>query len=397
MAPGSPILPGSRPDGASPHRVSVSRLKLTGFRNYQSLSVDFDSRTVALTGANGAGKTNLLEAVSFLSPGRGLRRAERDEVARRPGDGSWAVAATVERAAGPVDLGTGIALTPAGPEKRRSIRIEHQPARSADQLLDYLKVIWLTPAMDGLFAGPAADRRRFLDRSVLAIDRSHGSRVNAFERAVQGRNRILAEPPINGAWADAIENEIAELGVAVAAARRHWCDLIAALIEEEDDDGPFPAAGISLEGYLEAGLAGGSARDLEESYRSRLAAERGRDATAGRTLTGPHRSDLAVQHVAKERAADTCSTGEQKALLIGIVLAQAGLMMRLNGETPIVLLDEIAAHLDETRRLALFEILAERGCQTFMTGTDAAVLGAPGGRAQQWLVNEGTVRMLSPE
>ncbi len=393
MAHGSPIPPGNRPYGVSARHASVSRLKLTGYRNYEGLSVDFESRTVVLTGANGAGKTNLLEAISFLSPGRGLRRAGLGEVARRPGDGSWAVAATVERGDGSVDIGTGIAMTAAGPEKRRSIRIEHQPARAADQLLDYLKVIWLTPAMDGLFAGPAADRRRFLDRAVLAIDGRHGSRVNAFERAVRGRNRILAEPRINAGWADAIENEIAELGVAIAAARRDWCDLITALIEEEDDDGPFPAAGISLEGFLEAGLAGGSAPDLEEAYRSRLAAERGRDAAAGRTLTGAHRSDLAVRHVAKERAADACSTGEQKALLVGMVLAQAGLVMRRNGETPIVLLDEIAAHLDETRRMALFEILDQRGCQTFMTGTDAALFDVAGLPMQHVLVDEGTVRM----
>ena len=265
VAPDSSTPADRQPEGAIAQRISLSQAKLTAFRNYESLSVDFEPGLVTLTGPNGAGKTNLLEAISFLSPGRGLRRAGLDEIARRPGDGGWAVAAKVDRGISAVDIGTGIAMTPTGPEKRRSIRIEHEPVRPADRLLDYLKVIWLTPAMDGLFTGPAADRRRFLDRSVLAIDRGHGTRVSAFERAVRGRNRLLAEASINTGWADAIENEIAELGVAVAAARREWCNLIAALIGEGEHHGPFPAAGISLEGYLEEGLNGRSAGELEEA------------------------------------------------------------------------------------------------------------------------------------
>ncbi len=369
-------------------------LKLTGFRNYASLSLTLDGRSVVLTGANGAGKTNLLEAVSFLSPGRGLRRAQLTEIAKNPGDGSWAVAATVENASGDVELGTGIAMTPDGPEGRRSIRVNRAPARSPDALLDHLRVVWLTPAMDGLFTGPASERRRFLDRAVLAIDRAHGTRVNAFEKAMRGRNRLLSEPGSDARWLDAIEREMAELGVAIAAARREWAGLVVALIAESDVAAPFPAAEIALEGTLEHMLDGHAASAVEALYAADLAGDRPRDATAGRTLAGPHLSDLRVRHAPKQAAAETCSTGEQKALLIGLVLAQARLAARLSGETPLVLLDEIAAHLDAERREALFAVLDDLGCQAFMTGTDASVFAPLGSSAQRLSVVDGTVSAL---
>ncbi len=382
------------PDTASRDRsgrAAVTALKLTSFRNYGALALALDGRPVVLTGPNGAGKTNLLEAVSFLSPGRGLRRARLDAVARQPGDGSWAVAVTVENAAGAVDLGTGIAMTPEGPESRRSVRVNRAPARSPDALLDHLRVVWLTPSMDGLFTGPAADRRRFLDRAVLAIDRGHGTRVNAFEKAMRGRNRLLSEPSPDGRWLDAIEREMAELGTAIAAARREWAGLTVALIAEGDVAAPFPAAEIALEGMLEHLLDGNSASHAEEIYAADLAGERPRDASAGRTLSGPHLSDLRVRHGPKQAAAEICSTGEQKALLIGLILAQARLATRLSGETPLVLLDEIAAHLDAERRAALFAVLDDLGCQAFLTGTDAAVFAPFGERAQHLSVAEGRV------
>ncbi len=379
----------SVPQSHRPTRTSLARLKLTGFRNYAALSLDLDQRSVVLTGANGAGKTNLLEAISFLSPGRGLRGARLDEVARRPGDGSWAVAATVDKAGGPVDLGTGVALTPEGPQTRRSVRVNHAPARSADAFLEQLRVIWLTPAMDGLFTGPAGDRRRFLDRAVLVIDRSHGSRVNAFERAMRGRNKLLAEGPDHSAWLDAIETEMAELAVAIAAARREWAESIAALIAESDTASPFPFAEIALEGMLEHWLDGHSASAAEDLYRADLEGERPRDAHAGRTLSGPHLSDLRVRHGPKQAAAETCSTGEQKALLIGLALAEARLAARLCGETPLVLLDEVAAHLDRTRREALFAMLDDLGCQSFMTGTDEGVFAATGEKTRRLRVEDG--------
>jgi DNA replication and repair protein RecF len=376
----------------SPHRTCLTSLKLTGFRNYASLSVAFDPRSVVLTGPNGAGKTNLLEAVSFLSPGRGLRRARLEEVARRPGDGTWAVAATVANAAGDVDLGTGVAMTAEGPEARRAVRVNHAPHRSADALLDHLRVVWLTPAMDGLFTGAASERRRFLDRAVTAIDKSHGSRVNAFDKAMRGRNKLLAEGPDHSAWLDAIEAEMAELAVAIAAARREWAGQIAALIGEGDRDSPFPFAEIALEGPLEHWLDGHSASAAEDLYRADLEGERPRDAQAGRTLAGPHRSDLRVRHGPKQAAAETCSTGEQKALLVGLVLAEARLATRLSGETPIVLLDEVAAHLDGSRREALFAILDELVCQAFMTGTDAGIFAATGEKTQRLRVEDAAIR-----
>jgi DNA replication and repair protein RecF len=384
------------PNPASPSRACLSALKLSSFRNYASLSLALDGRSAVLTGPNGAGKTNLLEAVSFLSPGRGLRHALLEDVARRPGDGSWAVAATVRNASGSVDIGTGIALGDDGPESRRAIRIEHAPARSSDALLDLVRVVWLTPAMDGLFTGPAGDRRRFLDRAVFAIDRQHGTRVNAFERAMRGRNKLLSENP-DAAWLTAIETEMAELAVAIAAARREWASLATALVAENGAASVFPSAGIALEGLLEHDLAGRAATEVEDRYRATLAADRPRDTVAGRTLSGPHLSDLRVRHGPKQAPAETCSTGEQKALLIGLVLAQAKLAAKLSGETPIVLLDEIAAHLDETRREALFQVLDDLGCQAFMTGTDVHVFAALGRSAMTLAVENGHIRTISPD
>jgi DNA replication and repair protein RecF len=374
-------------------RTALTALKLTGFRNYAALSLALDGRSAVLAGPNGAGKTNLLEAVSFLSPGRGLRGAGLETVARHGGDGAWAVAATVETLAGAVDLGTGVALGPEGPETRRALRVNHAPARSTDALLEHLRVLWLTPTMDGLFIGPASERRQFLDRAVLAIDRAHGTRVNAFEKAMRGRNRLLADagPDANAAWLDAIETEMAELGVAIAAARRDWASQIAGLIAANEKASAFPYAEIALEGLLEHQLDGHPASVAEDLYRAELAGGRPLDARAGRTLAGPHRSDLRVRHGPKHAAAETCSTGEQKALLIGLTLAQARLAAQLSGETPIVLLDEVAAHLDAERRAALFDALEALGCQAFMTGTDLDVFAPLGERAQRFIVYDGTV------
>ena len=370
--------------------ASLAALKLTAYRNYAALALTLDERSVVLVGPNGAGKTNLLEAISFLSPGRGLRRADLGDVGRRPGDGSWAVAATVVNGAGTVELGTGLGMTLDGPESQRRVRVNHAPARSSDALLEHLRVAWLTPSMDGLFTGPASDRRRFLDRAVLAIDRTHGSRFNAFEKAMRGRNRLLSEPAPDGAWLGAIEREMAELGTAIAAARREWASLTTALIPQNGGS-PFPAAEIALSGTLEAELDRQSGVAVEDGYRAILREQRSRDAAAGRTLVGPHLSDLRVRHGPKQAAAETCSTGEQKALLIGLVLSQARLVTQVTGETPILLLDEIAAHLDETRRTALFGVLAELGAQTFMTGTDTDVFAPLGAAVQVLEVREGRV------
>lgn len=375
---------------AMPLSSHIRRLTLTNFRNYAGLSLELKPGPVVLSGDNGAGKTNLLEAVSLLAPGRGLRRAPYAEVAREGGDGGFALHAKLDGPEGEVDIGTGIMAAEAG-EGGRRVRINGAAARNADELLQWLRVMWLTPSMDTLFTGPAGDRRRFLDRLVLAIDAAHGQRALAYEKAMRGRNRLLAENSRDGAWFEAIETQLAETGVAIAAARAELVRLLAAKIEQLPGDGPFPQADIALSGELEAQVGTMPAVDVEEGFRRALATGRERDRAAGRTLDGPHRSDLIVRHRPKSMPAELCSTGEQKALLVGIVLSHARLTGEISGMTPILLLDEIAAHLDAGRRAALFSILEDMNCQAFMTGTDAALFSSLEGRAQFLTVDHGTV------
>lgn len=372
-------------------RVGLSALKLSQFRNYAALSLRLGPEPVVLTGQNGAGKTNLLEAVSFLSPGRGLRRAKLSEVARHPGDGSWAVAATLRGPDGDTEVGTGLALSADGPERQRSVRVNRTAAQGSQALLDLCRVVWLTPAMDGLFTGAASDRRRFLDRLVLALDPLHGERVNAYERAMRSRNRLFEEGRTDTRWFAAIEAQMAELAVAVAAARRECIALLVDAIAAQPVDGPFPAAVISVAGTVEALLAGATATEAEDRVREELASGRPADRAAGRSRSGPHLSDLVVVHGPKAAPAEECSTGEQKALLIGIVLAHARLTAQLTGDTPIVLLDEVAAHLDGARRAALFGILLDLGAQVWMTGTEPGPFEALGGKAQFYRVEDATV------
>ena len=379
---------------ASP-RAAVTSLKLTRYRNYPTLSLALDGRSVALVGPNGAGKTNLLEAVSLLSPGRGIRGVRLDEIAMKGGDGTFAVAVRLETGIGDVALGTGVIAGPEGPEAKRRVHVNQAPAGSSEAFLDHLRVLWLTPAMDGLFTGPPAERRRYLDRAVLSIDKRHGTRANAFEKSMRGRNRLLSEPGADTAWLDAIETEMAELGVAIAAARREWAAQAVAMIDVTARKSPFPAAEVALSRTLVGGLAAAPPWEVEEVYRRMLREERGRDAAAGRTLTGPHRSDLVVRHAPKDMPAETCSTGEQKALLVGLVLAQARLVASLTGETPVILLDEIAAHLDAARRAALFEVLADLGAQTFMTGTDEAAFSALGDEVAIGRARDGRIELES--
>jgi DNA replication and repair protein RecF len=353
------------------------------------LAVDLAPGAVVFSGDNGAGKTNLLEAISLLTPGRGLRRAPYADVAREGGDGGFAVHARLDGPDGQIEIGTGISVGEG--EGGRRVRINGAPARSADDMLEWLRVVWLTPAMDALFTGPAADRRRFLDRLVLAIDPGHGQRALDYEKAMRGRNRLLTEGSRDGSWFEAIETQMAETGVAIAAARAELVRLLAAMIDRLPDTGPFPQADISLAGDLENELSTAPAVDVEERFRRTLAAGRDRDRAAGRTLEGPHRSDLLVRHRPKAMPAELCSTGEQKALLVGIVVSHARLTGEMSGMTPILLLDEIAAHLDSGRRAALFSILEELNCQAFMTGTDAALFSSLRGRAQFLTVDHGKV------
>ncbi|BCG98003.1 DNA replication and repair protein RecF [Mesorhizobium sp. 131-2-5] len=372
-----------------PAQTHISKLTLTNFRNYAALAIDLAPGAVVFSGDNGAGKTNLLEAISFLTPGRGLRRAPYADVAREGGDGGFALHARLDGPDGQVEIGTGISVGEG--EGGRRVRINGATARSAEDMLEWLRVVWLTPAMDALFTGPAADRRRFLDRLVLAIDPGHGQRALDYEKAMRSRNRLLTDGSRDDRWFEAIETQMAETGVAIAAARAELVRLLAAMIDRLPDTGPFPQADISLSGDLEAEVSSAPAVDVEERFRRALAGGRDRDRAAGRTLEGPHRSDLLVRHRTKAMPAELCSTGEQKALLVGIVLSHARLTGEMSGMTPILLLDEIAAHLDGGRRAALFSILEELNCQAFMTGTDAALFSSLKGRAQFLTVDHGTV------
>jgi DNA replication and repair protein RecF len=396
--------------GSSPHPVAfadgsarsaaVTRLALTDFRGYASLRLELDARPVLLTGPNGGGKTNVLEAVSFLSPGRGLRGAALDEVGRRDAQMAdarpWAVAATVATQAGAVEIGTGLAegLSTAG--ARRVVRVDGKPQRGHAALAEHLGMLWVTPETDKLFGEGNSARRRFLDRLVFGLDAAHAGRLAAYERALRERARLLRAPRLGGppadhAWIAALERTMAEQGVAVIAAR---LALIARLNEAcKLGVGPFPAAGMALEGEVEELLAEMPALDAEEVFRERLARARVRDAETGGAALGPQRSELAVTHLVKCQPAARCSTGEQKALLVAIVLADARLRVLDHGAAPVLLLDEVAAHLDDLRREALYAEIAALGLQAWMTGTDEAPFAALAGQVQHFCVRDAALTL----
>ena len=371
----------------------IRRLTLSNFRSYRAASLTVYAQLAVLVGPNGAGKTNLIEAISFLAPGRGLRRATLDDVAFTEGNGSWAVAAELEGALGLATLGTGIE-PPAGEDasRTRKCRIDGETVSSAAAFTDHLSVVWMTPAMDGLFGGPASERRRFLDRLVLAVDGTHSARVNALERALRSRNRLLEQPGPDPHWLDAIEHETAEVAIAVAAARAETVRRLAAvLMRDRDPASPFPWAGVALDGWIENALMAQPATEVEDRYRALLRENRGRDAAAGRTTDGPHLTDLEVLYGPKGIAAAQASTGEQKALLIGLVLAHAGLVAEMTRLAPLLLLDEVIAHLDPGRRAALYDALAALDAQVWMTGADPAPFAEIAARAQVFTVSLGRV------
>jgi len=354
----------------------IHRLTLTHFRNYRAASLNVRGDMIALVGPNGAGKTNCLEAISFLSPGRGLRRATLEDVADNQGDGSWAVSAEVEGALGLATLGTGIE-PPRGEAQAitRRYRIDRESVGSATAFGDHLRMVWLTPAMDGLFLGAASERRRFFDRLVLAIDSEHSSRVSALERSLRSRNRLLEVRNFDDQWCEAIERETAELAVAVAAQRGQTAVKLAARLHSRGAASAFPSAQIALDGWMENALLNEPATAIEDRYRNILRESRARDAAAGRTLDGPHLTDLRVVYAPKNMPARDASTGEQKALLIGLVLAHAALVAETTAIVPLLLLDEVVAHLDPVRRSALFTELAGLGAQVWLTGADPAAFG----------------------
>ena len=363
----------------------VRRLTLANFRSYTQARCEIDGALVVLVGENGAGKTNVLEALSMFSAGRGLRRADLAECARHDGDGGYAVSIELASDDATTQLGHGLAA-----DGERQFRIERAPVSSARAFADHLRVLWLTPAMDGLFAGPAGDRRRYLDRLALGVDADHGGRVSRLERALRNRNRLLEEGVADRRWLDAAELEIAALGVAVAAARRETVSRLQTIIAA-GREGPFPWAGIAIDGEVETRLAEAPALAVEEWFRDALAAARRRDAAAGRTLIGPQTSDLAVRHGPRDVAARDCSTGEQKALLMGLTLAHARLVAAMTGRAPLVLLDEVAAHFDPKRRAALYDELEKLGGQVWMTGADPALFETLKGRATMLSVTSGRI------
>ena len=378
----------------------IQRLTLTNFRSYHAAQVSLErAGPVVLTGANGAGKTNLIEAISLLAPGRGLRRATMDELAFSEGDGAWAVSAEIEGMLGLSTLGTGIdPPTAEDAAPSRKCRVDRENVGSAAAFADHLRVVWLTPAMDPLFNGPASERRRFLDRLVLAVDAQHSGRVSALERSLRSRNRLLEEAHSDPHWLDAIEHETAEVAVAVAAARAETVNrLSGALNAARDQASAFPHAEIALDGWMEKLLPSHSAIEIEDRYRELLKQNRARDAAAGRTLDGPHLSDFKVTHAGKGIPASEASTGEQKALLIRLVLAHARLIKEMTGFAPLLLLDEVVAHLDPARRAALYDALAALGAQVWMTGADPAAFGDIVGRAQVFEVRNGAVNPAIPK
>src|SRR3954462_15290036 len=369
----------------------IHRLSLTHFRNYRAAGLRTAADMVALVGPNGAGKTNCIEAISFLSPGRGLRRATLDDVADNQGDGSWAVSAQVEGALGLATLGTGIDPPRADAAVSRRCRIDREPVNSAASFGDHIRMVWLTPAMDGLFMGAASERRRFFARLVLAIDSQHSSRVSALDRSLRSRNRLLEARNYDDHWCDAIERETAELAVAVAAMRGQTATKLAAMLRARGAGSAFPSAHIMLDGWMENALVGEPATAVEDRYREILRSSRARDAAAGRTLDGPHLTDLQVIYAPKNMPARDASTGEQKALLIGLVLAHATLVAEMTGITPLLLLDEVVAHLDPDRRIALFDELTKLGAQVWMTGADPAAFADLGPSADVFNVDSGRI------
>jgi DNA replication and repair protein RecF len=369
----------------------IHRLTLTHFRNYRAASLETRGDVVVLAGPNGAGKTNCIEAISFLSPGRGLRRANLEDVADNQGDGSWAVSAEVEGALGLATLGTGIDAPIADASISRRCRIDREPVASATAFGDHLRMVWLTPTMDGLFLGPASERRRFFDRLVLAIDSEHSARVSALDRSLRSRNRLLEVRNYDDHWCDAIERETAELAVAVAAMRGQTAARLGAMLRARGEASAFPSAEIALDGWMENALMSEPATSVEDRYRDILRNNRARDAIAGRTLDGPHLTDLQVVYAPKNMPARDASTGEQKALLIGLVLAHAGLVAEMTGITPLLLLDEVVAHLDPRRRAALFDELSKLGAQVWMTGADPAAFADVGPSGEIFNVESGEI------
>ncbi len=390
--------PDTPPSTAAPASAAVTRLKLTNFRNYAELDLSLDARPVCLFGANGSGKTNLVEAVSFLGPGRGLRAAGADAVRRHMAEGPadiWAVYAEALTRDGPVSLATG--ADPADPARRRT-RLEGAAATQSE-LARLFPMMWLTPREDRLWAGPRADRLRFFDRLVLAGEPHHGQTAIAYEKAMRQRQRLLDQWTETGRldpdWVHALEREMASAGTALAASRLDALVRLQGEIDERPET-RFPKADLGLEGTLEAWLAEGlNASEAEDRFLEALAGSRRRDSAAGRSLTGPHRTELTARHRAKDQLAADCSTGEQKALLLGLALAQCAALARARGAAPVLILDEACAHLDAARREGLAAAILEVGTQAWFTGVERQLFEPFGAQAQYIEVDNGRAGAVS--
>ncbi len=385
-ATGAAVAPPVRAAPEPRAAMAVRSLRLTEFRNYTALRHEFASAPVVLSGPNGAGKTNLLEALSLLAPGRGLRGARVADLRRRfaPPDAAWAVAARVDTVNGAVDIGTG--GDPEGRAGRRIARIDGKPARGLAPLADHLAIVWMTPAMDRLFTDSPSARRGFLDRLATGLEPRHARAVAAYEKAMRTRSRLLARDA-ESAWLSAAEETMAAHGVAVAATRAAVAGQLTAALRLAD--GAFPRAGLTLRGALDDWLEEMPAVDVEQRFTVALREDRARDRESGVTACGAHRTDLIVSDIDRGVAAAQCSTGEQKALLIAIVLAGARLHAARRGAAPVLLLDEVAAHLDAQRRAALLEAAVALGGQTWFTGADPVWFEALGRRAQFFAVGDG--------
>jgi len=377
----------------------IGRLSLSSFRNYVTAEIEAGPEPVVLVGPNGVGKTNLLEAVSLLAPGHGLKHAPYEELVRKGGPGDWAISALVHGRDGPLRIGTALRRAAEGSERRsgRIVHIDGERRAGPAALGGCVHMVWLVPAMDSLFTGPASERRRFLDRLIVSFDRDYASRLSRFERAMRQRNRLLENGLDERVLLEGLEIEMAETGVAIAASRREAVSALTAAIAERrmrDPTSAFPWVGLDLVGSLEAQLTERPAVEVEDGYRHALARSRERDRAAKRALEGPHRSDLHVWHGPKGTPAKVSSTGEQKALLMGLVLAHAELLAeRRQHPAPILLLDEVAAHLDDRRRSALFADVLHLGMQVWMTGTDRSAFEALFGRALFADIDDGRIKV----
>ena len=382
--------------------IALTRITLNNFRCYTNLRLELDTAPVVLTGPNGAGKTNLLEAISFLLPGRGLRRARLHDITgiNRLEKGAllnWTVSASLCCSDVNTEIGTGFKITQDFPENgRRIAKLNGEEAPSLSTLSEVFSCIWLVPEMDRLFVEAASARRRFLDRLVTAFDSAHSRRLGVYEKAMRERTKILRSDSFgngvtNQGWLNVIEKQMAETGVAIAAARRAFMERLILVCQAEV--GPFPGVEVELIGDIEHSLETHSALEVEESIGQQLCKNRDLDREAGRALIGVHRSDIHVRHFSKNIEAARCSTGEQKALLIRIILAHARLIALHRGTVPVLLLDEVVAHLDAERRSALFQEIAFLGAQAWLTGTDRMLFNTFGDNAQFFRVDEGAIRI----